>query len=69
MNECMKCWEAILPQTVRHPTIPWICRRYWRHYQSKYRGGDVFRLRRRISVCGSETRSRRDTRHREDRGP
>ena len=20
MNECMKCWEAILPHTVRHPT-------------------------------------------------
>ena len=21
-NECMACWEALLPQTVRHPTIP-----------------------------------------------
>ena len=21
MNECMRCWEAILPNTVRHPTI------------------------------------------------
>ena len=21
MNECMKCWEAILPHTIRHPTI------------------------------------------------
>ena len=21
MNECMKCWEAILPRTVRHPEI------------------------------------------------
>jgi hypothetical protein len=21
MNECMKCWEAILPRTVRHPAI------------------------------------------------
>lgn len=21
MNECMRCWEAILPQTVRHPTL------------------------------------------------
>ena len=20
MNECMRCWEAILPDTVRHPT-------------------------------------------------
>ncbi len=22
MNECMRCWEALLPCTVRHPTIP-----------------------------------------------
>lgn len=22
MNECMRCWEAILPHTVRHPVIP-----------------------------------------------
>ena len=21
MNECMKCWESILPQTVRHPAL------------------------------------------------
>ena len=21
MNECMQCWEAILPHTVRHPTL------------------------------------------------
>jgi hypothetical protein len=21
MNECMRCWEAILPNTVRHPTL------------------------------------------------
>jgi hypothetical protein len=21
MNECMRCWEAILPHTVRHPTL------------------------------------------------
>ena len=21
MNECMRCWEAILPHVVRHPTL------------------------------------------------
>ena len=21
MNQCMACWEAILPHTVRHPTV------------------------------------------------
>ena len=21
MNECMRCWEALLPHTVRHPSI------------------------------------------------
>ena len=39
MNECMACWEALLPHTVRHPTIT---RRSARaccsYYQSKYAG-------------------------------
>ena len=50
MNECMRCWEAILPHTVRHPTLTVdlvellqllpgaLCRRH------------VLRLRRRLSV-------------------
>jgi hypothetical protein len=36
MNECMRCWEAILPATVRHPAIavdlPAIHARYAREY-------------------------------------
>ncbi len=36
MNECMKCWEALLPQTVRHPAItvdlPGILNFYQSHY-------------------------------------
>jgi hypothetical protein len=36
MNECMQCWEAILPQTVRHPSLtidlPAILRAYQEHY-------------------------------------
>jgi hypothetical protein len=38
MNECMDCWEAILPQTVRHPTITVDLMGLLRHYQSRYAG-------------------------------
>jgi hypothetical protein len=38
MNECMKCWEALLPQTVRHPAITVDLPAILRHYQSKYAG-------------------------------
>lgn len=38
MNECMKCWEAILPHTVRHPSITDDLMAILRHYQSRYGG-------------------------------
>ncbi len=38
MNECMRCWEAILPHTVRHPTIAVDLMGLWEHYASTYAG-------------------------------
>ncbi len=38
MNECMACWEAILPGTVRHPTIHIDLVALMRCYQSRYPG-------------------------------
>ena len=38
MNECMACWEAILPHVVRHPTIPVDLMAILGHYQSRYAG-------------------------------
>ncbi|HOU14831.1 MAG TPA: hypothetical protein PKZ84_17120 [Anaerolineae bacterium] len=38
MNECMKCWEAILPCTVRHPTITIDLMALLDYYQSRYAG-------------------------------
>lgn len=38
MNECMKCWEAILPHTVRHPTITIDLMAILDYYQSRYAG-------------------------------
>lgn len=38
MNECMECWEAILPGTVRHPTIPLDLMELLRAYQARYAG-------------------------------
>ena len=38
MNACMFCWEAILPHTVRHPTITLDLVRILSYYQSMYRG-------------------------------
>jgi hypothetical protein len=38
MNECMKCWEAILPHTVRHPTLTIDIPAILGYYQSKYPG-------------------------------
>jgi hypothetical protein len=38
MNECMRCWEAILPGTVRHRTIQIDLPGLLRYYQSTYRG-------------------------------
>ena len=38
MNECMRCWEALLPHTVAHPTIDTDLVGLLRHYQSCYPG-------------------------------
>jgi hypothetical protein len=38
MNECMKCWEALLPHVVRHPTIKFDLMALLGHYQARYRG-------------------------------
>jgi hypothetical protein len=38
MNECMKCWEAILPHTVRHPAITVDLPGLLGHYQTNYSG-------------------------------
>ncbi len=38
MNECMRCWEVILPQTVRHPAIKLDLPALLAFYQSQYAG-------------------------------
>ncbi len=38
MHECMKCWEAIVPQTVRHPTLTVDLPALLVYYQSRYPG-------------------------------
>ena len=38
MNECMRCWEALLPHTVRHPTITVDLKAILGYYQSHYAG-------------------------------
>jgi hypothetical protein len=38
MNECMKCWEAILPHTVRYSTISVDLMAILDYYQSRYAG-------------------------------
>lgn len=38
MNECMKCWEAILPGTVRHPTLRVDLIELLSFYQARYPG-------------------------------
>jgi hypothetical protein len=38
MNECMRCWEAILPDTVKHPTIDFDLLGLLHYYQAKYPG-------------------------------
>lgn len=38
MNTCMKCWEAILPGTVRHPLLRVNLVEILAHYQSCYEG-------------------------------
>jgi hypothetical protein len=38
MNECMTCWESILPGTVCHPTIQLDLMDLLRFYQTCYPG-------------------------------
>lgn len=38
MNECMECWEVILPHTVRHETVTTDLVGILRCYQAKYAG-------------------------------
>lgn len=38
MNECMLCWEAILPDIVYHHTLTVDLMAIWRYYQSHYAG-------------------------------
>jgi hypothetical protein len=38
MNECMRCWEAVLPGTVRHPTIQMDLVSLLQYYQAHYPG-------------------------------
>jgi hypothetical protein len=38
MNECMLCWEAILPNTVRHPTIKIDLIEILENFQARYHG-------------------------------
>jgi hypothetical protein len=37
-NECMRCWETILPQTVRHPLLTVNLPSLLNFYQSRYAG-------------------------------
>ncbi len=38
MNECMRCWEALLPYTVRHPALTVDLLGLMHAYQSRYPG-------------------------------
>jgi hypothetical protein len=38
MNESMRCWEAILPGTVRHPTLAVDLMEILGHYRTRYAG-------------------------------
>jgi hypothetical protein len=38
MNDCMECWEAILPRTVRHPSITLDLPGIQRVYRERYAG-------------------------------
>ncbi len=38
MNACMKCWEVLLPQVVRHPTLTVDLMALLGHYQALYPG-------------------------------
>ena len=52
MNLCMAAWEALLPGTVRHPTVKVDLCALLAYYQRTIPRRDVLWLRWRISVCG-----------------
>ena len=39
LNECMLCWEFLLPGTVRHPSLKTDLMAFWRSYRDRYPGG------------------------------
>ena len=38
MNECMACWESLLPCVLRHPTLTVDLVALLKHYQARYPG-------------------------------
>jgi hypothetical protein len=38
MNECMRCWEVILPNTVHHPALTVDLMGLLTYYQDRYAG-------------------------------
>ena len=38
MNQCMKCWETILPCTLRHPTLKIDLPAVLNNFQKRYQG-------------------------------
>lgn len=38
MSDCMNCWEALLPHSVRHPIVTIDLIALMKHYQSRYHG-------------------------------
>ena len=50
MNESMRCWEAILPGTVRHPTLTVDLMGILGSLSGPLRRRHVLRLRRRVSL-------------------
>ncbi len=38
MNQCMECWESLMPHIVRHPTLNVDLVGLMKHYQSRYPG-------------------------------
>jgi hypothetical protein len=56
LNRCMECWEAILPHTVAHPTIPIDLKAILGWFQSRYPGAMYSGCGGGYLVVASETR-------------
>ena len=50
LNSCMECWQALLPNTVRHPSVTVDLLGLLHAYQEQYPWSHVFRLRRRLPL-------------------